>query len=354
MRSIVEDENNMETTATERWIMLRRANTSRLLKKSPPMKSGQDLECAYNGRALDLLESQRRRIQSAVALRLPAHSKYVFEQQPVRSVQFAFPLVCAALALWLLFAAAPASGQQQVQGRDETPSKPKSEPARLRTQLAEATRDYKANLERLVAIYEADAKQAEERLQKMKELCAQGLITRREMEASEDATASARDKVVDARAQLKGADVQLAEALVEVEAEETAPKLRVNPAPRVVGGLVHTTAYIRYGGGRAWSLSEAGAIKQFFMLRFGRPLPIDVFGQSPLHDRWGYDHRNAMDIGLNPDGTEGQALMEYLRANGIPFTAFHFAIPGVATGPHIHVGLPSHRITATVASKWDR
>jgi hypothetical protein len=147
---------------------------------------------------------------------------------------------------------------------------------------------------------------------------------------------------------------QLAEALIEVEAEQTAPKLRVSPAPRAVGGLVHTTAYIRYGGGRAWSLSEAEAIKQFFMLKFGRPLPIHVFGQSPLHDRWGYDHHNAMDIGLNPDSTEGQALMEYLRANGIPFTAFHFAIPGVATGPHIHVGLPSHRITAAVASKWER
>ena len=45
------------------------------------------------------------------------------------------------------------------------------------------------------AIYEADAKQAEGRLQKLKELCAQGLITRREMETSEDAAARARDKV---------------------------------------------------------------------------------------------------------------------------------------------------------------
>ena len=267
-----------------------------------------------------------------------------------RSVQLTFSLVCTGLALSLSLAAAPARGQK-IQGRDETPSKSESEPARLRSQLTEATREYKTNLEKLVAIYEADAKQAEGRLQKIKELFAQGLITRREMETSEDAAACARDKYVNAQAQLKGADVQLAEALIEVEAEDTAPKLRVSPAPHVVGGLVHTTAYIRYGGGRAWSLSEAGAIKQFFMLRFGRPLPIHVFGQSPLHDRWGYDHRNAMDIGLNPNGAEGQALMEYLRANGVPFTAFHFAIPGVATGPHIHVGLPSHRTTATVASR---
>ena len=271
-----------------------------------------------------------------------------------KGLQLTIPLMCAWLALCLFLAAAPARGQQKIQGRDKTPSKSESAPARLRSQLAEATRDYKANLEKLMAIYEADAKQAEGRLQKMKELSAQGLITRREVEASEDAAASARDKVVDARAQLKSADVQLAEALVEVEAEETAPKLRVSPAPRAVGGLVHTTAYIRYGGGRAWSLSDAGSIKQFFMLRFGRPLPIHVFGQSPLHDRWGYDHRNAMDIGLNPNGTEGQALTEYLRANGVPFTAFHFAIPGVATGPHIHIGLPSHRITPGVASRWER
>jgi hypothetical protein len=40
--------------------------------------------------------------------------------------------------------------------------------------------------------------------------------------------------------------------------------------------------------------------------------------------------------------------MGYLRANGIPFTAFHFAVPGQATGPHIHIGLPSHRI----APRW--
>jgi hypothetical protein len=277
------------------------------------------------------------------------HAWITLSRARTQGLQLTLRLMGACLALVFL-AAAPARGQK-IQGRDETPSKSESEPARLRTQLAEATHDYKANLERLAAIYEAEAKQAEGRLQKMRELFAQGLITRREAEASEDAAARARDKVVDAQAQLKGADVQLAEARVEVEAEETAPKLRVSPAPRAVGGLVHTTGYIRYGGGRAWSLSEAGAIQQFFRLRFGRPLPIDVFGQSPLHDRWGYDHRNAMDIGLNPDGAEGQGLMEYLRADGVPFTAFHFAIPGVATGPHIHVGLPSHRITAAVASK---
>jgi hypothetical protein len=231
-----------------------------------------------------------------------------------------------------------------IQNRDEAPSKSESEATRFRTQLAEANCEYKSNLEKLVTIYEADAKQAEERLLKLKELCAQRLITQREIETSEDAAARARNKVAEARTQLKSVEAQLAEARLEVEAEENAPKLRLDSEPLAARRLVHTTAYIRYGGGRGWSLSEAVAIKQFFLMRFGHALPIHVFGQSALHDHWGYDHHNAMDVGLHPDSVEGEALIQYLRANGIPFTAFHFAIRRVATGPHIHIGLPSHRI----------
>jgi hypothetical protein len=36
--------------------------------------------------------------------------------------------------------------------------------------------------------------------------------------------------------------------------------------------------------------------------------------------------------------------MDYLRTNGIPFLSFRSAIPGVATGAHIHIGYPSHRM----------
>ena len=90
-------------------------------------------------------------------------------------------------------------------------------------------------------------------------------------------------------------------------------------------------------------LSNAGKIQNFFLQKFSRPLPVAVFGQGAIHDRWRLDHRNAMDISLNPDGVEGQALIDFLCSNGIPFSAFRGAIPGVATGPHIHIGSPSHR-----------
>lgn len=264
-------------------------------------------------------------------------------------------LVCACLALSLLLGVESSHAQQRSnqksQGkRTETASLSKPEieptggPSRLREQLAQARSEYKSSLEQLLSLYEANAKKAEERLPQMKELLAQGLVTRREVETAEDAAARTREKVAEAQAQLKSADVQFAEALIETESEESAPKVIPNSTPRAIGGLVKTTSYIRYGGARAWSLSEADAIKQFFMRRFGRPLPVGAFGQSPLHDRWNYDHRNAMDIGLHPDSAQGQALMEYLRANGIPFLAFRSAIPGKSTGPHIHIGLPSHKI----------
>ena len=248
----------------------------------------------------------------------------------IQSVPFMLLMMCGGLALAMSTAVESSHAQQ-----------------RLDAQLQRATTEYKSNLEQLLTLYEGESKRSEAQLTKVKELLAQGLVTRSELETAEDSVRRTREKVAEAQAQLKSADVLIAEALVEVDAEEATQKLRPSSGSRVVSTL-HTTAYIRYGGARAWSLSDAAGIQQFFTRRFSRALPIGAFGQSALHNRWGYDHRNALDIGVNPDSKEGQALMGYLRDNGIPFTAFHFAVPGKATGPHIHIGLPSHRI----APRW--
>ncbi len=222
-----------------------------------------------------------------------------------------------------------------------------SEVARLREQLVQATKDYKASLEELLKHYEANVKRADERLAKTRELFNEGLVSKRALDDEEQAVKIARADVAKVEGQLKNADVQIAETIVEAEAEEAAAKAltKAKAAQRSTGGLLTTTAYIRYGGSRAWSLNESGAVMQFFTRSYGRQLPVSSFGQSPVHDRWGYDHHNAMDVGVSPDSAEGRALMEYLRSSGIPFTAFRFAIPGTATGPHIHIGRPSHKIT---------
>ena len=86
-----------------------------------------------------------------------------------------------------------------------------------------------------------------------------------------------------------------------------------------------------------------GDIKPFFVSKFGRTLPVSAFGQTRLHSRLGFDHRNSVDVALSPDSAAGRALIGKLRGFGVPYIAFRKAIPGVATGAHIHVGRPSRR-----------
>ena len=93
-----------------------------------------------------------------------------------------------------------------------------------------------------------------------------------------------------------------------------------------------------------WRLSDAAKVENFFSDKFRRPLPVTAFGQSELHRRWGFDHRNSLDVGVHPDSPEGRALIRFLRAEEIPFLTFRSAVPGVASGPHVHIGRPSPRI----------
>lgn len=211
--------------------------------------------------------------------------------------------------------------------------------ARSRDEFVKATKEYKKSLEQLIVIYEKNVLQAEEKSKQMKELYAQGLVSKHEMEESEHAIVTAQAKVTESRQQMIAADEQVAEMLVEAKTMEQMARLA--PVPK--GKLVQTTSYVRYNGGGAWSLADAWKVQSFFMQTFKRQLPISTFGQGAIHNRWGLDHRNAMDVPVSPDSAEGQALMAFLRGNGIPFSAFRSAIPGSATGPHIHVGRPSHR-----------
>jgi hypothetical protein len=101
---------------------------------------------------------------------------------------------------------------------------------------------------------------------------------------------------------------------------------------------------VHYRGPARWSLAEAPKVQGFFARRFGRPLPVSAFGQTPVHDRLGFDHRDAIDVAVTPDSPEGRALMAFLRSAGISFIAFRGALPGEATGAHIHIGAASRRL----------
>jgi hypothetical protein len=213
---------------------------------------------------------------------------------------------------------------------------PVTELEKLHDDYIKATKEYKASLETLLPLYEKSRLSAETRVAQSKQLFGQGLISKRELDDSERALVDATAKVDDVRKQMTTADTQVAQAFVEVQADKHIGKL-----PK--GGFVKSASLIRYSGAGPWALSQVGKIDAFFRQKFGRPLPIAVFGQGAIHNQWHLDHRNAIDVSVNPNGPEAEALMDFLRANGIPFSAFKTAIPGVATGPHFHIGLPSHR-----------
>jgi hypothetical protein len=138
---------------------------------------------------------------------------------------------------------------------------------------------------------------------------------------------------------MASAEGQIAGVLVETAANE-----EINKNLRLANQrLVRTASFTRYTGAGGWNIGEAWKVQRFFSDTFKKQLPIAVFGQGAIHDRWRLDHRNAMDIQLHPDGVEGRALLDFLQKNGIPYLAFRSAIPGTATGPHIHIGRPSHR-----------
>ena len=248
--------------------------------------------------------------------------------------------ICSWLITLTLFAGAEsASAQKRKPRKKPQPPAPVSELARLREEFANATNEYKASLEKLVVFYEANVKKAEEKLAVSQKLLAEGLIARAQVQESQDTLDSAQQKVTETRRQIASADEQVAAMLVEQAAGEELAKNLSLAKQR----LVRTASFIRFSGSAGWSIGEAYKIQRFFSDTFKRELPIAVFGQGSIHDRWRLDHRNAMDVSLHPDSAEGQSLLNFLQRNGIPYSAFRAAIPGTATGPHIHIGRPSHR-----------
>jgi hypothetical protein len=228
----------------------------------------------------------------------------------------------------------PAAGSQKEQTQAEASQ------SDTKSDLVRSAELYKSSLQDLLSVREAAVKKAAEQSAKLKELYTDGIISRLALEESEKALADAQAKADEVRRKIDSTDQLIAEA--SAEAEDTQLPLVLNPSD----SKVRKVAYFRYDGMHNWSLASAPQIESFFVKKFGRRLPVSAFGQSDLHNRWGYDHREAMDVGLHPDSAEGQALMAYLQSAGIPFVAFRRAVPGSATGPHIHIGRPSHRISA--------
>jgi hypothetical protein len=204
-------------------------------------------------------------------------------------------------------------------------------------EIVAALTDYRARLEALLPLQERELARVTGLREQRQGLLERGIMSRKEAEETEAAVATAQRRVEDTRLAIVGVEHAMAEA--------TTVRAVAGLAPLGRGGYEHTATLIRYNGPTVWSLkTDTARLGQFFATRFGRPLPVSAYGQTPLHDRMGLDHRDALDVAVHPDSTEGRALMEYLRQASIPFIAAWGVVPGSTSGAHIHVGQPSPRL----------
>lgn len=246
----------------------------------------------------------------------------------------------------LLLATAPAAWAQRKSTKPKFDARKNAEEQKALAQKASASREdllaatkkYRDSLEGLLKALQERERLEVESLEKKQTLIAQGLMVKREMEPQEQELARLREQIKDTSKRITQADQFRVEIMTLEQLAKNPPKTY-----QVPGAYYDNLRYIRYSGTAAWSLRDYGHIESFFQARYRQTLPVSAFGQSDTHNRLGFDHSNSFDVALHPDTPEAQVLMSYLRSRGIPFTAFRGAIPGNATGAHIHIGHPSHR-----------
>jgi hypothetical protein len=111
--------------------------------------------------------------------------------------------------------------------------------------------------------------------------------------------------------------------------------------PYTMTGLVE-----RFNGTAAFTESDLGEMERAFREHFNKPLPVSARGDSPVHRAMGLDHRGRFDLAISPSQPEGLWARRYLTEKHVPFFAFRSAVPGKATGAHIHIGPASTRLPA--------
>lgn len=252
-----------------------------------------------------------------------------------------FKCIVAFLLLVAFFSIAKAQKGKAVATKNSSVelSSSQKQQIEIAERLLSSTIEYKSSVGKLIGFYQIDLDKQKEKLTKRKELYELGIVARREVENIEVEISNIETKIKSLEKELTEADYLLVEAEAAKELAQN-PPLPKTPSYQVSSGV------IRYIGSYAWSLQDTPVVQKFFQDSFGRSLPISAYGQSPTHDRLGFDHRNCIDVALHPETLEGQQLINFLRGAGIPFQAFNRAISGSSTGPHIHIGKPSVRLIA--------
>jgi hypothetical protein len=180
-------------------------------------------------------------------------------------------------------------------------------------------------------------------------------LERRKLEYGEaqklvDAGAAARNSLDAPRAELDMArqECSLAESraavvheLAQMASQEEALAVKLTTEPSEAPAIAE-----RHDGDGVFDMVMFAGVETEFERKFGEALPVSAMGDTAVHRALGFDHRGRVDVALSPDSAEGEWLRMYLTVKRIPFFVFRQAVPGKATGAHIHIGPMSTRLAA--------
>jgi len=173
-----------------------------------------------------------------------------------------------------------------------------------------------------------------EALEAAKKLVTAQVAPQTSLEAPENDIESAQKEFNLAESRAK-----LTRELAEMARAEEDLDIRLSQHPSDAGQLAE-----RFDGDGIFNPVQFARIESAFETHFRKALPVSAMGETAVHRALGFDHRGRVDVALMPDTPEGVWLREYLTRNRIPFFAFRHAVPGKATGAHIHIGPGSSRI----------
>jgi hypothetical protein len=173
----------------------------------------------------------------------------------------------------------------------------------------------------------------------MQQLVSSGVISRSEAEASgaDFDRAQTELHLAETRARLMQ---QMAESL-RIQKMIASYETQAESHPDWAGKV-----YTKFEGSGIFRRNDLSKIEFAFTTKFAKPLPISADGETALHRSLGFDHRGRVDVAVSPDQPEGLWLMKYLQTNRIPYLAFRMAVPGMATGAHIHIGTSSTKLVS--------
>jgi len=191
-----------------------------------------------------------------------------------------------------------------------------------------------AQTDEMVAAAERRYQRRQAALEKQKELVDAGVATLLSLDPLQEDADLARNELDRARDRAQ----VVHELTVMAQAEQSLDE-RLENAPSTAHEIAE-----RYDGDGSFTPKTFARVESAFEAKFGKPLPVSAMGETAVHRALGFNHTGRVDVAIHPDQPEGVWLREYLSSQHIPYFAFRQAVPGKATGAHIHMGPQSTRL----------